>query len=322
MNDFYFLRCNQEVEAKVVLRKSSWNRGTEGKVLQLNGINGAAMDYAVHGHATVHISTNESNYQAQCCIKRREGDSLLVELPRKHFISHPQRLYVHFEINHWYFSGLHKAVDSISKATVCKLLPAESGRGIPPTHRYKRALEPFTLDPDYQMPALHQMISSNPELPFLVLGPFGTGKTHVLAAAVSALFCDPHNHILVCAHQHLCADSIYRSLQTHYQSVSMHAIRLVPSDNVANNVIIYNGGLVKTTNTITIEDLNENAVVVTTFLTALNLKRLDPNGTSLYFSHIIIDEGAQSREPEALGALGIAAEDTKIVIVGDNKQVC
>ena len=309
----------------MVLGEWSWKRGTKEKVLQLNGMDGAAMDYALHGHATVHISFNESNYPAQCHIKIREGDSLIVELPHKgFFLSHPRRLYVHFEINHGYFSGLHQAVDSISKATVCKLLPAKSGRGIPPTHHYKRALEPFTLDQDYQMPALRQMISSNPKLPFLVLGPFGTGKTHVLAAAVSALFCDPHNHILVCAHQHLCADSIYRSLQTHYQSVSMHAIRLVPNDKQAfmSNSLVHDGGLVKTTNTVTVEDLNENAVVVTTFLTALNLKRLDRNGTSLYFSHIIIDEGAQSREPEALGALGIAAEDTKIVIVGDNKQVC
>ena len=298
-----------------------WNRGTEEEVLQLNGMDGAAIDYAIHGHATVNIAENDSKNPAQCLTKMRERDSLLVELPHQNmFSSQPQRFYAHFEINHRYFSGLHKAIDSISKATVCKLLPTERGKVVCSKYNYKHAIEPFTLDQDYQMPALRQMISSNPKLPFLVWGPFGTGKTHVLAAAVSALFCDRHNHILVCAHQHLCADSIYRSLQTHYQSVSRHAIRLVPNEIKANQVQVYEGGLVMSTTNITIADLKKNAVVVTTFLTALNLKHLDCTG--LHFSHIIIDEGAQSREPEALGALGVAAEDTKIVIVGDNKQVC
>ena len=64
--------------------------------------------------------------------------------------------------------------------------------------------------------------------------------------------------------------------------------------------------------------LYEKQVIVTTFLTATNLPEMEPQ---LNFSHILIDEGAQTREPEALGALAIAKPETKIVIVGDNKQV-
>ena len=61
-----------------------------------------------------------------------------------------------------------------------------------------------------------------------------------------------------------------------------------------------------------INDLARKRVVVTTFLTATNLKRLEVNSPrQLYFSHILIDEGAQAREPESLGALAVVKEQNK-----------
>ena len=40
-----------------------------------------------------------------------------------------------------------------------------------------------------------------------------------------------------------------------------------------------------------------------------------------HFTHILLDEGAQSREPESIAPLCLADIDTKIIIVGDHKQV-
>ena len=40
-----------------------------------------------------------------------------------------------------------------------------------------------------------------------------------------------------------------------------------------------------------------------------------------YFTHILIDEGAQTREPETITPLIMANEDTHIVIAGDIQQV-
>lgn len=63
-------------------------------------------------------------------------------------------------------------------------------------------------------------------------------------------------------------------------------------------------------------------MVVTTFLTALYLKdKVNKEGTALKFTHIIIDEGAQSREPEALGAVVLATSSTCLIVAGDNQQV-
>ncbi len=40
-----------------------------------------------------------------------------------------------------------------------------------------------------------------------------------------------------------------------------------------------------------------------------------------FFTHILLDEGAQAREPEAVAPLSLATKDTKIVIAGDPQQV-
>ena len=69
-------------------------------------------------------------------------------------------------------------------------------------------------------------------------------------------------------------------------------------------------------------DICQKRVIITTFLTATNLKQsMEQSSQPVVFSHILIDEGAQTREPEALGALAVVKQETKIVIVGDNQQV-
>ena len=59
-------------------------------------------------------------------------------------------------------------------------------------------------------------------------------------------------------------------------------------------------------------------VVVTTFLTALSVNQ---TVGSNFFTHILLDEAAQVREPEAVGPLCMANQNTRIVIAGDDRQV-
>lgn len=60
-----------------------------------------------------------------------------------------------------------------------------------------------------------------------------------------------------------------------------------------------------------------NIVIITTCLTTPHLHFLKPG----YFTHILIDEGSQMREPEAVAPLQLAGKNTKIVIAGDENQV-
>lgn len=292
-------------------------------ILKLSGMEGPAMDYAIHGHAVAHVPLGETIVECAVLLHREEN-SLLLQwdfdqppvLPKK-------KVYVHFDINHVYFDGLHKALSMLSTGAIHKLLPNKS---LLQEHIPKKCLGPsenaaiqrFTLDDEYQVNALEKMISSDPRVPFLVLGPFGTGKTHVISAAVSALLCNPKNHILVCAYQHECANSIYHSLLT-----TGSVMRLVPNEKgmkfIRGNCVVNISDILRRRK---ISDILRKRVIVTTFLTATRLRELEiKTSRPLRFSHILIDEGAQAREPESLGALAVAKEDTRVVIVGDNKQV-
>ena len=304
-NGFRTIRIHRDHQTNVVM-------------LKLSGMEGPAIDYAIHGHAVAHVPLGETIME--CAVSHREENSLLLQwdfyqpplLPMK-------KVYVHFEINHVYFDGLHKALNMLSQNALHKLLPNKS---LLQEHTQKKSLGPsekaaikrFTLDNEYQVNALEKMISSDPRVPFLVLGPFGTGKTHIISATVSALLCNPKNHILVCAYQHQCANSIYHSLLA-----TGSVMRLVPNEKGINFI---RGDCVVLKRDVKISDILQKRVIVTTFLTATCLRELEiKTSQPLRFSHILIDEGAQAREPESLGALAVAKEDTKVVIVGDNKQV-
>ena len=293
-------------------------------MIKMSGMDGAAMDYAIHGHAVAHIPLGQS--EIQCVVSHRDEKSLdlLLHMPLGKPPLLPRRpVYVHFEINHKYFDGLHKAIDGLNQDTVSKLLPkqsimqhCETGRQLTKTE--KDAIKPSPIDSEYQMNAIERMISSDSRVPFLVIGPFGTGKTHILTASVSALLCDSKSRILVCAHQHQCANGIYQIL---YKKFGHQIMRLVPNEQGIHHIVEGREGVAL------MQSVRENPrvlhqkrVIVTTFLTATNLPQLELVNV-LHFSHIMIDEGAQTREPEALGALAIAKPETKIIIVGDNKQV-
>ena len=294
-------------------------------MLMLCGMEGAAMDYALQGHAVAHVPLGGSVFQ--CVVSHREEDYLLLDLPYWKYPRLPKEqkpVYVHFEINHGYFDGLHKAINGLSADAISKLLPKKSllpqcSTGTSLTKQEKDAISTFTLDSEYQLNALTRMISSDPRVPFLVLGPFGTGKTHILVAAVSALLCnlDLGKHILICTHQHQCANSIYQEL---YRKYPNDILRLIPNQQALRYIHMGQQGvlLMKEVRDRTFHE----RVVVTTFLTATNLHEMrDTSNCPMTFSHILIDEGAQTREPEALGALAVVKPETKIVIVGDNRQV-
>ena len=290
-------------------------------MLKILGMDGASMDYAIHGHAVAHIPTGQS--KIECVVSHRE-DGLLLHMPNGKLPPLPtEHVHVHFEINHSYFDGLHKAMNCLNEYALCKLMPsneilkvAVTGRRL--TQKEEAVIRRFTLDQEYQMNALQRMISSDHRVPFLAIGPFGTGKTRILAAAVSALLCNTKSHILVCAYQNTCANSIYEALYPEYPN---DMLRLVPTEQVERYIQVGRSGVILMRN-ITIDDILRKRVTVTTFLTAKNLRQLEIAAhKQLYFSHVLIDEGAQAREPESIGALAVVKENTKIVIVGDHMQV-
>ena len=164
---------------------------------------------------------------------------------------------------------------------------------------------------------LHESLPSSP--PILISGPFGTGKTRVMANAAHYLFQRNSTHILVCTQQRESADN-FMSMYREAVSASGH------NDYNVKSIILRDYGRGKPNlkkyylepkDLIKVTRKNKfNLLIVTTCLTARHLA-----GTDINFSHIFIDEGAQMREPEAVAALAMAKSNTKLVIAGDPQQV-
>ena len=308
-------RCDGNVSVSV-----PWGQQYQG-LMHLTGMTSGAIDYAIHNHAEVQFSLGSQNYTAT--IEGRDDKTDTLHIYNPNFIQDFQRksqlVSAHFEINHKYFRGLHQAIQNTHYAIIRKLLP--NFKSFPSSCQVRlhgSTITNFTLDEEYQIPALEQMLSSNSDAPFLLLGPFGTGKTHLIAAAVVELLEGIQTRVLVCTHQNIGANNVYKNLQKHAPNACHKALRLVPSEKVLQQMD--SPDYCRTLQEVNPHQLSRYQVIVTTFSTALRVKE-KKGYENLYFTHILIDEGAQSREPEALGALALASDSTKIIIVGDNQQV-
>ena len=320
-------RCDSE-GLHLVLEMS---RGGYDYHVYLMNLSYTAMDYASHTRADVVITLVESGRQYTAQVLDTpdfDRNALVLRIPPQstffQVCSPPNRMKyqfevsAHFEISHQYYQRLHKAIDCVRDDTLAKLIPSNinaSRSHVASRKNSNNKIGGFSLDKTYQAEALNNILSCNPGVPYLLLGPFGTGKTYLLAATVAKLVKTGGNLVLVCTHLNRGADGLYRSLQEKVNHIESHVARVVGSTEAANNLRLYDGA--------SAVDLQHDSasvysfsVLVTTFGVALGMVDL-----GIQFTHILIDEGAQCPEPEALGALVLASAATRVIIVGDNKQV-
>ena len=234
-----------------------------------------------------------------------------------------------FSLKEFYFKGLRSSVNELNHSLIKKLVPQSEefqlcNRGVDPTSIFiKKPPHPvFELDKEYQEPALQKILASPSSVPFLIIGPFGTGKTRLLASAAQAILRGEGNQfspesnirVLIATHHNQTADSY---LENYYKPAADYFkefkfVRVAAEGGVRPN----SGNLVKSVHQIG-NNIQKYHLVITTLLTAKQLSRYCKN----FFSHILIDEVAQAREPEVLAALKLAGENTKIILAGDPLQV-
>ena len=240
---------------------------------------------------------------------------------------------VKFELKHFYFTGLHESIDNLSGEVVRRLIPTDSvlhsGKKADPCevdHEVGDVYTKMKLD-DVQMEALHCILDSSSALPVLVTGPFGTGKTRLLARAAYEILRDPSRRVLICAHHQASADTFVEYFgemkrnKVYPWQVGM--IRVIAHKSHHSDVRDEYRAFFKTRRELCLKDLESNRLIITTFSTASLLHRKIPSDMKRkFFTDILLDEGAQSREPETVGPLGLAGRSTKIVVAGDHCQVC
>ena len=240
-----------------------------------------------------------------------------------------QRVDVSFILKHGYFTSLRKALCVLPPCMIDKLVPDEM------TLKTKRAIESdadvdypvldqFDLDTDYQEPACHKILESSTAAPFLITGPFGAGKTRLLATVtLRILLHNPKCFILIATHHIKTADQY---IETYFAPLlkadsdmkkRLKVVRVVGS----NTFLESDSKFVQTVYNMDPATVGNCNLIVTTFGVMLQLQQVLQRHKRQFFTHIFVDEGAQVREPETLAAFCYAGDNTKIVIAGDHKQV-
>ena len=242
-------------------------------------------------------------------------------------ISFASEYSAHFDLNYSVIQYHHMALDSLSDDIIQKLFPFFE------TKRHRKDSVSLlhgkqSLDKEYQTKALCNALRCQPTAPFLIMGPFGTGKSHLLVYAALNILCDSNSKVLVCTHlnrgaNYFCENYCLESKICENLNVSPVKIaapfRLVGHQPKAKYTTVSTSEICCLLATDPYFAMS-NRLFVTTFGQAFNLYETCRD-IGYQFTHILIDEGAQTTEPEVICALSLASQHTKIIIAGDNKQV-
>ncbi|XP_066521197.1 3'-5' exoribonuclease HELZ2 [Hoplias malabaricus] len=230
-----------------------------------------------------------------------------------------------FQLDRIWFCEMHKAVDILPDLT--RVLPELSDNNIPVSNNTSSS----ELN-EKQQAAMDFILGLSEHksnaAPLLIYGPFGTGKTFTLAKITLALAMNPRNKILICTHTNSSAD-LYVKDHFHISVMTAkHPTR--PLRIKAKEINL------RTTESITLQYCHlskdgfsfefpdrERVDAARIIITTTTMARLfhDMQLPSNYFSHIFIDEASQMLECEALMALGLAGEKTRVVLAGDHMQM-
>ncbi|KAG9018818.1 hypothetical protein FRB90_009288 [Tulasnella sp. 427] len=198
----------------------------------------------------------------------------------------------------------------------------------------KRFLFPEWQDVTPQEMAISRILSMGPgSAPFVVHGPFGTGKTTTLVEAIQQLYArDNDVRILACAPSNSAADNIATRLKNvgrsnllrlnatsrEYETLEPPELKQFHSDFGLTGMDPELG--VMRFHYPTLEAVKKFKIVVTTCVTAGVPAGLGVNPG--HFDWIFIDEAGQAAESEVLiPLLSFSNHNTNVVLCGDHKQL-
>ena len=228
---------------------------------------------------------------------------------------------IEFQLKISYFRNLRMSVEKLPTEVIPRIIPRDHQAFSLINIPLVLTSNEMHLDDEQQM-ALNAILAparqNSP--PILISGPFGTGKTRIMALAAHMHFQQSSSgRILVCTQQRESADNfmlMYREVVSKSGSDDVNVTNLILRDYGYRKRELQKFYVKPEELSNCLHDSKDNRLVVTTCLTAHHLVHVDIN-----FTYIFVDEGAQMREPEAVAALRMANEMTTLVIAGDPQQV-
>ncbi|XP_025107228.1 helicase with zinc finger domain 2-like isoform X5 [Pomacea canaliculata] len=251
--------------------------------------------------------------------------SCVRELKLKHNMT--AEVEVQFQMDRLHFVRMHYALDSL-KSTEIAFPDVTRISSLNEQHTLR--VQSRALNQD-QMAAVRHIVTNRVGYtpPFVMYGPFGTGKTETLAQATMVLLRErPESRILICAQSNSAADLyIQKYLDPYLQksrSSQASVLRIVAKErriaSVSAEVQKYccmaSDGQSFEIPTEAI--IRQHHVVVTTVEMSLHLTLMNLYG---YFTHIFVDEAGQVLECETLMPLTLATDKTCVVLTGDHMQI-
>ena len=239
-------------------------------------------------------------------------------------------VHIKFDLKNSYFHNLSQSVRRIPSSIVNRIMPDINSLCQFEHPNLSLYLPKGSFSED-QLQALDMIVSSSRDgPPSLITGPFGTGKSHVLAASAYWLFrrsldIEDPSRILVCTQQRESADNfflLYQGIMSKERDATVFIVREYGHNRKLKRWTKSVDQFKRYMSMKADQDSKgiENFLIIMPCLTALRVQKA--NFLPLdFFTHIFIDEGAQMREPEALAPLSMASANTKIVIAGDPWQV-
>ena len=290
-------------------------------------------------------SDNFRSYSEEFKVDIRESDSKKLRSVLKRNKAGFYRANLEFDLKHSYFETLQRSVTSVPISAISKIMLKQSDD----THmEYVKEIsgqcehKQLEVDDVGQLHALKAVVEQSSHLPIVISGPFGSGKTRVIARAVYEIVNDSLRSrkpakILVCAHHY---NTTKTYVETYFRTAfktrrEVKVIRIGARREVKVIRIGHQSDEKSQSNILTysVSDFNqyvhrgeydqsECVVVVATYMSSINISEALNKQTSRQFTHVFLDEAAQPREPEAIAALCATNSSTKLVIAGDSKQVC
>ncbi|CAE6400981.1 unnamed protein product [Rhizoctonia solani] len=231
---------------------------------------------------------------------------------------------IRFTVNRLVLRRMH---DAVSKATIEseRLLFPEASHKKPRAPSARLSIDRRIGSNERQRLAVEQIVALGPgDIPFIVFGPPGTGKTTVVVEAIHQVVkTRPESHLLVCAPSNSAADLLATRLAQVYPRSQLLRLNAPTRSYDALPVALRKYSALesdgKTFTAPAKDDLQKFRIIVSTCFYASVPMAL---GIENHFTHIFVDEAGHASESEIMiPILQNASPTTNVILSGDPKQL-